>query len=111
MTRPKPSKYRNRKVTVGELSFDSVKEANRFAQLQLMERAGNVANLRRQVRYPLIVNGAKVCTYVADHVYDEKIGPDEWAPIVEDVKGYRTDIYRLKAKLFEAIHGFPVREV
>ena len=106
MKRPK---YGNRKVTVGDITFDSAKEAKRWGELQFMVKAGEIKNLERQVRFPIIVNGMKVCTYIADHVYDEMAGR-----VVEDVKSEFTrkdPVYRLKYKLMKACHGIDIREV
>ena len=105
----KRSKYGNRRVQVGDLTFDSAKEAKRWGELQFMVKAGEIRNLERQVRFPIIVNGVKVCTYVADHVYDEMAGR-----VVEDVKSEFTrkdPVYRLKYKLMKACHGIDIREV
>jgi hypothetical protein len=104
----KPSKYRNRKVTVDGITFHSAKEARRYGELKLLNKAGEILGLRLQPRFPLRVNGALVCTYVADFEYHD-LRTDKI--VVEDVKGVRTDTYKLKAKLFAALHGFPVREV
>ena len=106
MKRPK---YGNRKVKMGDLTFDSAKEAKRWGELQFMVKAGEIKNLERQVRFPIIVNGVKVCTYVADYVYDEMAGR-----VVEDVKSEFTrkdPVYRLKNKLMKACHGIDIREV
>ena len=103
------SKFRNRRVEVDGLKFDSVKESKRWAELQFMERAGEIKNLQRQVRIPIVINGVKVCTYVADYVYDEMAGR-----VVEDVKSAFTrkdPVYRLKNKLMKACHGIDIREV
>ena len=106
MKRPK---YGNRKVKMGDLTFDSAKEAKRWGELQFMVKAGEIKNLERQVRFPIIVNGVKVCTYVADYVYDEMAGR-----VVEDVKSEFTrkdPVYQLKNKLMKACHGIDIREV
>lgn len=102
----KRSKFGNVKTTVGEDVFDSRREAERWLTLRLLQRTGAIAELTRQVRFPLKVNGKLVCTYVADFTYsiDGKL-------IVEDSKGHRTREYITKSKLFEALHGFPIREV
>ena len=74
-----------------------------------MVKAGEIKNLEKQVRFPIIVNGVKVCTYVADYVYDEMAGR-----VVEDVKSEFTrkdPVYRLKYKLMKACHGIDIREV
>lgn len=107
----RPSKFGNVKTIVDGVSFMSAKEGRRFSELKLLERAGEISNLKLQPRYPLIVNGKKICTYVADFSFDERKGEGVWAPVVEDAKGFRTREYINKAKLFEAIFGFPVREV
>ena len=103
MVRPGGSKYHARKIVVDGITFDSRKEAMRWQELKLMERAGIIRDLKRQVRYELIpafdCDGKhyRSATYIADFVYtDVKTGEE----IVEDVKGYRPDVYRLKSKLF-----------
>ena len=105
----RPAKYLNKKTTVGDITFDSLKEANRWAQLQLLQRAGDIANLQRQVRYPLIINGKRVCSLVADFAYER-----DGKLIVEDTKSDFTrklPVWRIKSKLFDAVHGFPIIEV
>lgn len=106
----KPSKYRNVKVVDGEGDVhDSTKEHRRWQELQLLARAGTIAELRRQVPFALVVNGVLVCQYVADFVFREGA-----ATIVEDCKSPPTRklaAYRIKAKLMQAIHGIQIREV
>ena len=75
------SKYYNQKITVDGITFDSKKEYRRYRELCLMERAGEIDNLERQVKFELIPtqkkNGKVVewaCSYVADFVYNEKPG-------------------------------------
>jgi hypothetical protein len=103
------SKYGNRRITVDGNSFASKREAARYGELRLLQGIGEIENLTLQPRFPLKVNGKLVCTYVADFLYG-KTG-DATSLVVEDVKGYRTEVYKIKAKLFEALHGFPIREV
>ena len=105
------SKFGNVKTVIGDLTFDSKKEAVRYGELRLLERAGEIANLKLQPRYPLVVNGKRVCTYVGDFSFDERGSEGVWTPVVEDAKGFRTREYITKAKLFEALNGFPIREV
>jgi hypothetical protein len=69
--------------------------------------AGTIYGLRLQPRYPLTVNGVKVGTYVADFAYVDAAGDD----VVEDVKGVRTPVFKLKAKLMKAVHGITVEEI
>lgn len=124
------SKYGNRKVARDGMTFDSVKEYRRFCELRLLERAGEVAELRRQVKYILIptqrafcneiyTKGKKKgcfkpgklleqeCNYIADFVYTDKDGRQ----VVEDTKGVRTKEYVIKRKLMLYIHGIRIREV
>jgi len=102
---PKPSKYRNRKTVVDGLTFDSAKEARRWSELFLLQRAGQITDLARQERINIMVNGQKVCAYIADFTYTEAGNK-----VVEDCKGYKTDIYRLKRKLLKAALGVEIRE-
>lgn len=106
--RKKPHKYRAVATEVDGIRFDSKKEAFRYGQLKLLEQAGLIAHLEVHPRYPLTVNGLKVGTYVADFRYAKT---DTGELIVEDVKGVRTPVYRLKKKLVRAIFGFEIREV
>lgn len=108
MTRP--NKYKAKKVKTEDGTFDSQAEYRRWVQLQLMERAGLIEGLRRQIGYALDVNGHNVCKYKADFAYYSPAGPLArlW---IEDVKGVRTPVYRLKKKLMKAIHGIEIQEV
>lgn len=108
ISRAKPSKYRNRRVTVDGIKFDSVREAKRWQELAHLQRAGVINGLKRQVRVPLIVNDVLVCTYVADFTYTSENGQK----VYEDAKGYSTREYKTKAKLFAALHpGLQITEV
>ena len=66
-----PSKYRNKPTIVEGLRFDSKKEAERWRQLQLLERAGHIRNIQRQTTYKLEVAGKLICKYKPDFEYDE----------------------------------------
>ena len=97
------SKYGNRKVELDGEKFDSIAERDRWVSLRLMERAGEVQSLRRQVRFHLFgADGSHVCDYIADFVYHR-----DGAQVIEDVKGVVTDAFRIKAKLMAA-QGTPV---
>ena len=104
-------KYHARKTTVDGITFDSRKEADRYLVLKGMEEDGSIENLRRQVRYELVpafdVDGRhyRPVYYVADFVYVE-----DDKEVVEDVKGMRTDVYRLKSKLFARRYGMSIKE-
>lgn len=105
------SKYHAKKTVVDGIPFDSKREADRYLVLKSMEEDGTIEDLRRQVRYELIpafdVNGVhyRPVFYVADFVYVE-----DGKEVVEDVKGMRTDVYRLKSKLFARRYGKVIKE-
>lgn len=103
----KPSKYKNVKTTVDGIEFDSRKEALRYAELKLHEAAGNITDLVLQPRFPVYVNGKKICTYVGDFAYKDRDGNE----FIEDVKGVKTPAYNLKKKLMLAVHGIEIQEV
>lgn len=103
------NKYRNRRTEVNGEVFDSKREAAHWADLLLLHRAGEIRNLRRQVRIPLEVNGIKVCVFICDFVYDERNGTG-WHEILDDSKGIRTPVYLLKKRLVRAILGREIRE-
>jgi hypothetical protein len=105
----KESKYHNKKITVDGITFDSIKEANRWQELKLMERAGEITLLARQVKIELVPksNLFRAVYYVADFVYfDKRTGKT----VYEDVKGVRTDVYKLKKKLLYWRHGIEIME-
>lgn len=92
--------------------FDSLRERGRYKELQLMERAGKIQGLERQVRFGLLPaqyeDGKCIfrsVSYIADFTY--------WKDgrfIVEDVKGMKTDVYRLKAKMMYYFHHIKIKE-
>lgn len=123
-------KYYNIKTRSSDgIVHDSQKEAMRWEQLLLLEKAGKIKGLTRQVAYELLPaqyetyeryskNGARLkdgvklierkVNYVADFVYtDAETGVN----IVEDTKGVRTKDYILKRKLMYAVHGIKIREI
>ena len=106
------SKYHSKKITINGQTFDSQLEARRFRELLLLERAGAITGLQRQVKFELIPSqriGGKVveraCGYVADFVYMEN-----GQKVVEDAKGYKTPEYIIKRKLMLWVHGIQIRE-
>jgi hypothetical protein len=112
------AKYGNRRIVIDGEKFDSLAEARRWNELLLLQRAGKISGLLRQVPYELVPAiprvrnkpGQRAVTYVADFVYID--GPDCVGPlVVEDVKGVRTEVYRLKAKLMRSVHGIEITEV
>jgi len=101
------SKYHARKTTVDGITFASAKEANRYSQLKLLQRAGVISSLQIQVPYTLIEKsqyGRKI-TYVADFVYREN-----GKKVVEDTKGFKTPVYALKRRLMAEIYGIEIKE-
>lgn len=107
--RVRRSKYRAVPCVVDGWRFDSQAEGNRYRELVLLGLSGAIDNLELQPTYPLIVNGVLVGTYRADFAYrDLRAGG---ALVVEDVKGFRTPVYRLKKRMVEALHGVEIREI
>ncbi len=103
------NKYLNKKVYFNGIKFDSRKEAQRYSYLKVMEHSGVIRQLKLQVVFPIVVNGVKICKYIADFTYTEKE-----ILVCEDVKSEFTrklPVYRLKKKLMKAIHGIEIREV
>ena len=103
------NKYGAKKVNApdGQV-FDSRKEYQRYCVLKMLERAGKISGLRRQVSYELIPKqkGERACNYIADFVYQDSTGN----LVVEDSKGYRTDAYKIKKKLMLWVHGIRIYE-
>ena len=89
------------------MKFDSKKEASRFLVLKQLEQLKLIENLRLQVRYELKVNDFRVCFYVADFVYFDC---QEGREVVEDTKGVRTDVYKIKRKLIKACLNIEIKE-
>ena len=122
------SKYHSRTITLDGETFDSQKEYRRWQALRLLERAGQIKDLKRQVKYELIPpqyetverysqkTGKRLkdgerflehgCYYVADFVYSRPDG----STVVEDSKGVRTDAYIIKRKLMLHVHGIKILE-
>ena len=117
-------KYHNRKLTIDGIAFDSKKEAYRYQELKLLEKAGEISGLQLQVKYILIpaqyepdtigkrggIKKGKLiereCSYIADFVYQEN-----GETVVEDTKGMRTKDYIIKRKLMLWVHGIRIREI
>ena len=121
----KGNKYGANKMTINGIQFDSRKEARHYQDLFLLLKAGEISDLRMQVKYILIPaqrepdtigpkGGRKPgkvieheVSYVADFVYKDREGNE----IVEDTKGFRTKDYIIKRKLMLWVHGVRIREV
>ena len=111
------NKYHAKKCEWDGEVFDSKKELQRYKELKLLEKAGEIQNLRRQVKYVLIpsqrIDGKVVereCSYIADYVYEEN-----GETVVEDVKGCKKgagyDVFVLKRKMMLLFHNIRIKEV
>jgi hypothetical protein len=118
------NKYKNKKTVFNGIEFDSVKEAKRYQELLLFERAGTIQDLQMQVKFVLIpaqrepdiigkrggrYKGKVIereCAYIADFVYTI-----DGKTVVEDTKGMRTKDYIIKRKLMLWTHGIRIREI
>lgn len=118
------NKYHAKKTTFDGITFDSKREAYRYLELRVLEKAGKIKNLHRQVKFVLIPahrepdtigkNGGihkgklieRECSYIADFVYEEN-----GKKVVEDAKGKRLPDYIIKRKLMLWVHGIRIREV
>ena len=102
----KPHKFGAKAETVDGIRFASKREARRWGELQLLQRAGQIMDLRRQVKFhlfgrdgPILTPGGRVAQYVADFVYvDNRNGLE----VIEDAKGYPTPEYKLKRAILAA---------
>lgn len=119
------SKYGSKKVMYDGIVFDSKKEAHRYRELKLLERAGKIKDLEMQKAFELIptqrepdtigkrggIKKGKVIEnsvkYVADFVYTDENGKT----VVEDTKGFRTKDYIIKRKLMLYVHGIRIKEI
>lgn len=108
------SKYYSKKVIVDNIKFDSKKEANYYLKLKMLERAETIKDLELQKEYILQDNfklnnkTIRKIKYKADFKYistsDDKLH-------VVDVKGFKTEVYKLKKKLFEYKYGIEIEEI
>ncbi len=111
-------KYHNQKTQVDGIKFDSRKEANRYCELKILQRAGKIRNLQRQVPFELIpaqyIEGRLVerpCKYVADFIYESPGRTGEWRTVVEDTKGVKTKEYIIKRKLMLQKYKIKIKEI
>lgn len=110
----KENKYKNKKVIYNGIKFDSIKEKNRYIQLLYLEKAGLIKDLKLQYEFELqpafTLNKKKIrkISYIADFYYYDNNLNDY---VVEDVKGIRTDVYKLKKKMFEYKYQKEITEI
>lgn len=100
------NKYRNIKVEIDSIKFDSKAEGRYYGQLKMRKLAGDILNFECQVAYDLVVNGISIGKYIADFVIQHKDRKE-----VVDCKGMKTPVYNLKKKLMFAIYGISITEV
>lgn len=107
------NKYGSKKTEVDGVTFDSKKEAKRYQELRILEKAGEITDLRRQVKFVLIPSqrldgrvAERAVEYKADFVYTQ-----DGQTIVEDTKGFRTKDYIIKRKLMLWVHGIKIKEI
>lgn len=106
----KAGKYKSIRVQVDGIWFDSKKEAGYYGTEKMKLKAGDIKGFRRQVRFKIVINGTKICTYVADFVEDNWDGSIK----VIDVKSDFTRtlaLYKIKKKLMEVLYGITIIEV
>lgn len=110
----KQSKYKNKKVSCDGFEFDSQKERNYYLKLKTMEDLGLIKDLELQKEYILqdkfVLNGKtrRKITYKADFSY---VSTEDDKLHVVDVKGFKTDVYKLKKKMFEYKYQTELEEV
>lgn len=102
------------RTVVDGITFASKREARRYGELKLLERAGQITELKLQApiellgrNHPVMTDGGKVMTYRADFTYYDIILK---AVVIEDAKGYPTDTYKMKRAILKAM-GVEIREV
>lgn len=106
--RGRAGKFNNQRVTIDGQTFASKREAKRYTELMLLQKIGKIYDVQTQPRFPIVVEGKLICTYVGDFAYEM-----DGTRIVEDVKSAptKTPVYRLKKKLMRAVHGIDISEV
>lgn len=101
------NKYNAKKCEIDNIIFDSMKEARHYHDLKLLQRAGEISELKCHPSFDLTVNGKLVCKYVADFEYIQ-----DGRRIICDVKGMKKggawQVFRIKVKLLKAIRGIDV---
>ena len=110
------TKYRNRKINIDGIWFDSQREGRRYSELKMLQRGGYISDLRLQVPFELLPNQKNAegkvierkVRYIADFTYHDNVKNED---VVEDAKGCRTEVYRLKKKMLLDRYGIQIKEV
>ena len=100
------TKYLNKKCEYQNIKFDSIKERNFYIYLKSLEDKGEIWNLKLQVKFPILMNNRKICSYISDFVYEDENGKhavDVKSPITS-----KNPTFRLKKKLVEALYNFEI---
>lgn len=106
----KTPKYHNKKTEIDGISFASKKEAKRYTELKLLERAGLIKNIELQKKFVfegLVYDSGRKVSYLADFVYIDEKG----VKVVEDAKGMKTEVYKIKKALMRHFFNIEIREV
>lgn len=101
-------KYKNKPIVIDGIRFMSQKEGARYLELKQLERVGLIQDLELQPVFDCRINNTKMCKYLADFRYRDTKTQEQ---IVEDVKGFKTAVYRLKKKLVKALFGVDIVEI
>jgi len=101
------SKYNNKKVVIDGYKFDSKKEGNRYVGLKVLLQSGIIKDLELQKEYKFVHEGKLICKYIADFCYWDSTKPYY---VVEDAKGVRTQVYKIKKKMMRIFYGIEIFE-
>ena len=106
---PRKSKYGAKPVMIDGIRFASTREGKRYAELKLLARAGEINGLELQPHFPFALGllQTPIFTYIPDFTYYTKDGER----VIEDVKGVRNAVYKLKKRIIEAHYRIEIREV
>lgn len=108
----KQSKYKNKKIVYNGIKFDSKKEYAYYIKLKLLEDSNKIQDLKRQVKYELQPSykfkdkTIRAINYIADFEYIQ-----DGVKHIVDTKGFRTEVYKLKKKIFEYKYNIEIEEV
>lgn len=94
------TKYKSIKTTIDGITFHSKRESVYYSDYKLLEQSGEITHLELQPKYPIVINGKKICTAIFDFRFREKDGRSR----VIDVKGMDTPVSRLKRRMVEAMY-------
>ena len=100
------NKFHAQKTVVDGITFHSKKESERFQELKLLFRGGRIFHLEIQPRFDFCLDGKKIFTYISDFQYQDENGET----VIEDTKGYRTPLYKLKKRLIESQYKIRITE-